>query len=144
MRPTPFLRAASVLTLVHCILHTVGGVLSPPRHGAEEILVLETMRSHRFDFMGSLRGYDDFLLGYGLFVAIGLLVDAVFFWQLAAVARTNPRWLRLVVGLFALKFVAIAVVSWKCFFIAPVLTELVIAACLAMAFAGLGTGDRAA
>ncbi len=141
MRPTPFLRTASVLTLVHCILHTVGGVLAPPRHGPDEILVLETMRSHRFDFMGSLRGYDDFLLGYGLFVTIGLLVDAVLFWQLAAAARTNPPWLRLVVGLFAFKYVAIAIVSWRCFFIAPVVTELLIAACLALAVAGLG-GER--
>lgn len=66
------------------------------------------------------------------------------FWQLAAAARTSPPWLRLVVGLFTLKFVAIAVVSWRCFFIAPVVTELVIAACLAVAFAGLGMGDRAA
>jgi hypothetical protein len=74
MRPTNALRIASVLTLVHCILHTIGGVLTPPQHGADEILVLETMNAHRFDFMGSMRGYGDFLLGYGLFVTVELLV----------------------------------------------------------------------
>jgi hypothetical protein len=34
-------------------------VLSPPQHGADEILLLETMSAHRFDFMGSMRSYDD-------------------------------------------------------------------------------------
>ena len=136
MRPTNFLRIASLLTLVHCILHTVGGVLSPPRHGADEILVLQTMSAHRFDFMGSMRSYGDFLLGYGLFVTVGLLVDAVLFWLLAGAARTAPAWLRPIVGLFVLKFVAIAVLSWRFFFIAPVVTELLIAGCLAAAFAG--------
>jgi hypothetical protein len=42
MRPSTLLRTASVLTLVHCILHTIGGVLAPPSHGAEEIAVIET------------------------------------------------------------------------------------------------------
>jgi hypothetical protein len=111
-------------------------VLTPPQHGAEEILVLETMNAHRFDFMGSMRGYGDFLLGYGLFVTIELLVDAVLFWLLAGAARTNPPWLRPILGLFVLKYVAIAVVSWRWFFIAPVVTELLIAACLAVALAG--------
>jgi hypothetical protein len=137
MRPTPLLRTASVLSLVHCILHTVGGVLAPPRHGAEEIAVLETMRSHRFDVMGSMRSYGDFLLGYGLFVTLALLADAVLFWQLAAFARTSPAWLRPIVAVFFFNFVAMAIVSWRYFFIAPVVTELIIAACLGAAFASL-------
>ena len=29
MRPPTLLRIASVLTLVHCILHTIGGVMCP-------------------------------------------------------------------------------------------------------------------
>jgi hypothetical protein len=131
------LRIASVLTLVHAILHTIGGVLAPPRHGAEEVALLDTMRAHRFDFMGSMRSYADFMLGYGLFLTIALLVNAVFFWQLAAMARARPDGLRPVVALFALGFVAMAVVSWRFFFIAPVVTELLIAACLAAAFVRL-------
>jgi len=55
MRLSTLLRTASVLTLVHCILHTIGGVLAPPSHGAEEIALIETMRAHRFEFMGSIR-----------------------------------------------------------------------------------------
>jgi hypothetical protein len=137
MRPPTSLRIASILTLVHCVLHTIGGVLAPPSHGAEEVAVLETMSAHRFEFMGSMRSYADFMLGYGLFVTIVLLVNAVLFWQLAALARTRPDGLRPVVALFALGFVAIAIISWRFFFIAPVVTELLIAACLTAAFVGL-------
>jgi hypothetical protein len=145
MRPPTSLRIASILTLVHCILHTVGGVLSPPRHGAEELAVLDTMSAHRFEFMGSMRSYADFLLGYGLFVTIVLLVFAVLFWQLAGLARTRPAGLRPIVAVLALGFVAIAIVSWRFFFVAPVVTELLIAASLAAAFVGLPSrSDEAA
>ena len=137
MRPPALLRIASILTLVHCILHTIGGVLAPPSHGKEEIAVLETMSTHRFDFMGSMRSYADFMHGYGLFVAIALLVDAVLFWQLAALARTRPDGLRPIVALFSVAYAGIAIVSWRFFFVAPVVTELLIAACLAAAFVGL-------
>ena len=137
MRPPTLLRTASVLTLVHCVLHTMGGVLAPPRHGADEIAVLATMSAHRFAFMGSMRSYADFMLGYGLFVAIALFVDAVVFWQLGALAGARPDGLRPIVAVFALGYVGIAIVSGRYFFIAPVVTELLIAICLAAAFVGL-------
>jgi len=66
VKPTLFLRIASILTFVHCVLHTFGGVLSSPRHGAEEVAVIEAMKSHSFDVMGSMRSYWDFFFGYAL------------------------------------------------------------------------------
>ena len=83
------------------------------------------MSAHRLDFMGSMRSYADFMLGYGLFVTVVRLVDAVIFW------------LRPIVAVFAFGYVGVAIVSWRFFFIAPVVTELLIAACLAAAFVGL-------
>jgi len=89
MKPTLFLLIASLLTLIHCILHTIGGVLAGPKHGAEEASVIETMKPRRFDVMGSMRSYWDFFFGYGLFITLALLVQAVLFWQLARVMKTN-------------------------------------------------------
>lgn len=57
LRPSIFLRIASVLTLIHCAAHTIRGVLSGPTHGAEEIAVIETMKSHAFNFGGFQRSY---------------------------------------------------------------------------------------
>lgn len=135
MKPTALLRIAAVLTLIHCILHTVGGVFASPKHGAEELAVIETMKAHRFAVMGSMRSYWDFFFGYGLFVTIVLFVHALFFWQLAAFAKSNSAWLRPILGLFFFNFIAMAVVSWRYFFIGPAVTELLIAVCLAWAFA---------
>ena len=85
MKPVLLLRIASVLSLIHCALHTVGGVFGRPRHGAEEIAVIETMKSHRF-------------------------------------------------ALLFFSWIATAIVSGGYFFAAPAVTELLIAACLAVAF----------
>ena len=140
MKPTLLLRIASVLSLLHCVLHTIGGVFGSPKHGAEEVAVIETMKTHHFAVMGSMRSYWDFLFGYGLFATIALLVEAILFWRLAAFAKTNPAWTRSIVGLFCFNFVGVAIiVSWKYFFIAPAVAELLIAACLALAFATAGT-----
>ena len=59
------------------------------------------------------------------------------FWQLAALARARPDGLRPIVAVFALGYVGLAIVSGRFFFIAPVVTELLIAVCLGAAFAGL-------
>ena len=135
MRPALFLRIASGLTLLHCVLHTIGGVLGSPQHGAEEIAVIESMKAHRFDFLGSMRGYWDFIFGYGLFVTIILFVNAILFWYLAGPAKTNAGWIRPVLAMFIVNYLAMSIVSWKYFFAAPAVTELLIAAFLGLAYA---------
>ena len=137
MKPPLFLRIASVLTFIHCVLHTIGGVFSPPSHGAEEIAVIDAMKSHRFDVLGSMRSYWDFFFGYGLFVALGLLIAAILFWQLSGFARNNAAFVRPIVALFFCNYVIMAIVSWRYFFIAPAITELLIAACLGISFIAL-------
>jgi hypothetical protein len=132
--PTLFLRIASVLSLIHCVLHTVGGVFGSPKHGAEEIAVIETMKSHHFEIAGSMRSYWDFFFGYGLLVTIVLFFLSVFFWQLASLARTNPAWMRPILIVFCLNFLAMSLVAWKYFFIAPAVVEILIAVSLALAF----------
>jgi phosphoglycerol transferase MdoB-like AlkP superfamily enzyme len=134
MNPTLFLRIASVLTLIHCTLHTVGGVFGKPKHSAPEIAVLDTMKSQRFNFMGSMRSYDDFLFGYGLAITITLLVQGILFWQLGTAIKTDPGVVRPIVALFFVAGMLTAIVSWKYFFIAPAITQLLIAVCLAWSF----------
>lgn len=127
------MRIAAILSLINGVGHTIG-VFSSPKHGAQEIALLEDMKSHHFDVMGSVRSYWDFLFGYGLFITIGLLVQAILFWQLAAFAKTNPAWTRPIVALFFFNCIGVAIVSWKYFFIGPVVAQLLIAACLGVAF----------
>ena len=95
------------------------------------------MKSHHFDVMGSMRSYWDFVFGYGLFITIGLIVQAVLFWQLSTLARTSPSSTKPIVGLFFLNCLGIAVVSWRYFFVGPAVAQLLIAVCLALAFVTL-------
>jgi hypothetical protein len=128
------LRVASALTLIHAVLHTIGGLLSAPSHGEEELAVLAAMKTFRFDAMGSIRSYWDFYLGFGLFLSVTLVVAAVLLWQLATLVRTTPSGARPLIASLCACFVAFSVLSWTYFFIAPLLTELAIAICIGLAF----------
>ena len=134
MRTTLYLRIASVLAIIHAILHTIGGVLSKPKNGAPEIAVIEAMKSRSFNVMGSMRTYWDFFYGYGWLLGLALLVEGILFWQLATIAKTNAAPIRPIIMLFCLNFVVTTVIAWKYFFIAPAVTEILIAAFLATAY----------
>lgn len=128
MKPVVYLRIASILTLIHAALHTIGGVFGKPAPGAATV-VAATMRT-RFEVFGVTRSYSDFYLGMGLAVSIFLTMDAVIFWLLAALARTNSARLRPILAIFLFGYLAFAFNSYLFFFAGPIVVELLIAACL--------------
>src|ERR1700756_1196465 len=69
MKPVIYLRIASVLTLLHAILHTIGGVFSTPDPGPQQTAV-DAMKANTFPLMGSIRSYFAFFRGMGLSVTI--------------------------------------------------------------------------
>lgn len=132
MRPAVFLRIASILTLIHSVLHTVGGVFGKPMAGPAEQTVA-VMKSNHFMLMGSLRSYWDFYMGMGLSVTIFLTVEAIVFWLLASFAATEGAKLRPILFVFALGYLVFAVNSFHFFFLPPVIVEVLIAVCLVLA-----------
>ena len=134
MKTTLYLRIASVLAIIHAALHTIGGVLSKPNNGGREIAVIDTMKSQSFNVMGSMRTYWDFFYGYGWLLGIALLVEGILFWQLATIAKTNAVPIRPIIMLFCLNFIVTTALAWRYFFIAPAVTEILIAAFLAAAY----------
>lgn len=97
--------------------------------------MIETMKSHAFSFGGFPRNYWDFHLGYGLFLTAMLLIQGLLFWYLAGLVRINRQAVRPVLALFVVNYLAMAIVAWRYFSLGPLLIELLIAACLATAFA---------
>ena len=134
VKPTVLLRIASGVALVQFAAHTFLFAFSSPKHGPQETAVIETMKAHRFDFLGSLRSYWDFYFGYGLEAAFFCLVEAVLFWQLATIAKSAPLVVRPIVALFFLANIGHAILAWKYFFITPIIPDVLIAGCLAFAF----------
>jgi len=146
MRTVLFLRIASVLTLIHAVLHTIGGVFGAAAPG-EQQAVVETMKAHVFPVMGVMRSYWDFHMGMGLVVSVFLTVEAVVFWQLGSLAKTDALKLRPILATFLIGYLGVALVSYRYFFAAPVITEILIALCLGLGIASArqtaGVGQRA-
>jgi hypothetical protein len=134
MKSIILLRIASVLTMIHCVLHTIGGVLGKPMHGIDEIAVVDKMKCHAFNVMGSMRTYWDFFFGYGLGLTVTLFVQAILFWMLGSYVKTNPGLVRAVALLFCVDYALMAVVVGRYFFVAPAVFEALIAACLLTAY----------
>jgi hypothetical protein len=131
MKPVLLLRIASILTLIHAALHTVGGVFGTPPPAAAQ--VVQAMKTVFFPAMGVTRNYWEFHLGLGLAVTIFLTLEGIIFWQLGTLAKTNARQLRPVLATFLVGYFALAINSWEFFFSGPVITELLIALCLGLA-----------
>ena len=142
MKPVVFLRIASVLTLIHSILHTIGGVFSGPGPGPAAA-VWAAMKANEFAVFGLTRSYFLFYRGLGLGITIFLTAEAIVFWQLGSLARTDGARLRPVLATFMVAYLVFAANSFVYFFYLPVIVEIVIAACLGMAIATAKAGEPA-
>ena len=132
MKTTVPLRIASVLTLIHAVLHTVGGVFGKPSQGAAAAAVA-AMQMNQFPTMGFMRSYWEFYRGMGMGVTIVLTIESIVFWQLGTLAKTQSMRLRPILAVFLVAYVALAVNSYAYFFMGPVIAELLIAMCLGFA-----------
>lgn len=129
MKPTAFLRIASVLTLIHSALHTVGGVFGKPVPGVGSS-TYSVMQANYFHVLGVTRSYAEFYRGLGLGVTIALTAEGLLFWMLGSMARKYPVEIRPILWVFVLAYLLLAVNSYTYFFAAPVVVEILIALCL--------------
>jgi hypothetical protein len=132
MKAFHFLRIAAVLTLLYCAGHT-SGMPWTPYTDPEATSVLEAMKSHSFAEQGFKGTYWDLYFGFGLIISLYLLLQAAVLWQVASLAKTDARRVRPLVGSFLLAFVINAALSWRYFFVVPVVLAGLVAICLAIA-----------
>jgi hypothetical protein len=147
MKPVLFLRIASVLTLIHALLHTIGGVFG--KTPSNLLPVVTAMQENQAMFMGVMRTMWDFQRGFGLVVSLSLTMEGLVFWQLATLAKNDALRLRPILATFMVGYLCFSVISYRYFFLGPVITEILIALCLGLAIAGAkqvageGVGRRA-
>ena len=133
LNPVILLRTAVVLMFIHFAGHTVG-MFGSPSHGSEEVAVLDTMKTHHFDMMGSSRSYWDFLEGFGFDASLNMLLQSVLLWFLAGLAKQDPAAARPFVGLLALVWLATIFLYLRYFFAAPIVFAIVMAVVLSAAW----------
>ena len=131
-KPVVCLRIAAVLTFIHAVLHTIGGVFGHVDPGPATVAV-QAMKTNQVLIMGHLRSFWEFYRGLALAATISLTSESIVFWQLASLAKTEVERLRPILITFAVAYAVLAVNSYTYFFIAPVIVEIMIAACLGMA-----------
>lgn len=132
MTTTLWLRISSVITLLFAAGHTLGGLNYWSPMG--DNLVLQAMRSVRFDTLGANRSYFDFYLGFGYSLSVTQVMLAILLWQLATLARTNALSVRPMLAVIILAVAACAVIAWLLIFPVPALFSLVQLASLAVAY----------
>ena len=132
MTTTIWLRISSIITLLFAAGHTLGGLKYWSPMG--DNLVLQAMRSVRFDTMGASRSYLDFYMGFGYSISVTQVMLAILLWQLATLARANAVSVRPMIAVIIMAVVAGAVIAWLCIFPLPALLSLVQLASLVAAF----------
>lgn len=130
MKAVVYLRIASVLTLLHAILHTVGGVFGKVQPGPQQAAA-DAMKANTFPLMGAIRSFWIFYRGFGLGITIFLAAMAVVMWQLSSLAKSDSHRLRPIYWTLLAAFAAMAVNSYLYFFWPPVVVEGLIAICVA-------------
>jgi hypothetical protein len=111
--------------------HTLGFTKVQPKWGVDSLV--SAMKSIHFDAQGFSRSYWDFYVGFGLFVSAFILFSAVLAWQLGGLSKETltvlggPKWA------FAICFVVVTYLSWRYFFIVPIIFSLIITICLCAA-----------
>ena len=132
MKAFHFLRIAAVVALLYFAGHTAGMPWTPYMEPAATP-ILEAMKNHRFEESGFKGTYWDLYFGFGLVISALMLLQAAVLWQVGSLAKTDPILVRPIVVSFLVAFIVNAALSWKYFFIVPVVMSGVIALCLTIA-----------
>jgi hypothetical protein len=131
LKASLFYRIAAVLILLFDIGHTVGFLQHNPEWKVDSLI--GSMKSIHFDVQGFNRSYWDFFVGFGLFVTVFLLLAAAVAWQLGRLDAETVTRVRGIGWSLALCFVVLTFLSFRYFFILPLIFSILIAVCLMVA-----------
>jgi hypothetical protein len=131
MRASLLYRIASVLLALFAIGHTVGFSQTEPQWGVDSLV--RSMQTIHFNVNGAERTYWDFFVGFGLFVSVLMLLACIVAWQFGSLPAETLAGMRLSAWGFAICFAVVAYLSWRYFFIFPIIFSVAIFLCLAAA-----------
>ena len=131
MKTALLYRISSLLLVLFALGHTMGFRRIDPRWRIDSLV--SQLRSTRFDVQGFSRTYWDFFTGFGFFVTILLLFASIVSWQLGGLPKESLSNMRLTAWGMALTFVIVTFLSYRYFFIIPVVFSAVVALLLVLA-----------
>jgi hypothetical protein len=124
-------RIASVLLILFAVGHTLGFRRVDPRWKLDPIIA--ALRSMHFEVQGLNRTYWDFYVGFGFFVTVFLLFAAILAWQLGGLPKEQLAAMPIVTWGLAACFVMVTFLSWRYFFVVPLIFSGIVTLCLILA-----------
>jgi hypothetical protein len=131
MKPSILYRTASILLLLFALGHTVGFRQVDPAWRVDALIA--SMKSIHFNANGSDRTYWGFFTGFGLFVSAFMVFAAIVAWQLASLPAGTLARMRVVTWGFVVCMAIVTWLSWRYFFLVPLLFSIATLLCLASA-----------
>jgi hypothetical protein len=131
VKTTVLYRIAAILLVLFAAGHTAGFRKAQPQWEVGPLL--EAMQTTRFNVGSFGRTYWDFYLGFGYFVTAFLLFAAVLAWQLGGLNKETLALMPLITWGLAVCFVVVTALSWKYFFLPPIVFSVVLTVVLILA-----------
>ncbi len=131
MKPQLLYRIASILLLLFAAGHTLGFRRIDSQWHVDSLV--ESMRSIHFNANGSDRTYWDFFVGFGLFVTVLMVFAAIIAWQFGGLPAQSLAAMRFAAWGFVVCLAVVAYLSWRYFFVVPVIFSIAIFICLVLA-----------
>ncbi len=119
MNASVLLRIAAVLTLLFGVGHSLGYPWVGNVTEAQQAALMNAIQANAAVTMGFMRSYADFHVGFGWFISIFFLVQAIVVWQLAALLGAQPAVVKFFSGLFAVQYLAALVLDYYLFLLGP-------------------------
>jgi hypothetical protein len=135
MSPSSLYRIASGLLVLFGLGHQLGFRQVDPSWGVDS--AIGALKTTQFQVQGMTRTYWDFFSGFGFFVTVLLFLAAVLAFQLGRLPNETLRGLGLLTWTFAICFVVITLLTWRYFFVAPLVLSSLVALCLLLAAWGV-------
>jgi len=129
MNASVLLRIAAVFILLFGVGHSLGYPWVGNVTEAQQTALMNAIQANAAVTMGFTRSYADFHVGFGWFISIFFLVQAIVVWRLASLLGTQPAMVKFLSGLFAVQYLAILVLDYYFFFWAPIISAALVAAC---------------
>lgn len=131
MKASLLYRIASILMLLFAAGHTFGFRQIDPKWGVDSLV--QSMKSIHFNANGSDRTYWDFFVGFGLFVTALMVFASIVAWQFSNLRAETLGQMRIGAWGFVVCFGVVAYLSWRSFFLVPVIFSVSILLCLTAA-----------
>jgi len=131
MRASLLYRIISIVLLLFAAGHTFGFRQVDPTWHADAAVA--SMHNVTFQIGTFTRNYWDFFLGFGYFVSVLMVFVALVAWQLGGLSKEALAQLPLITWGLAVSFAGVVFLSWRYFFLPPIVFSVILLVLLIVA-----------